>query len=84
MKLVGIRLPVDAIAVLAAEPGGVRLHELQGRTPRPELGGIVRHRQGHLVPGIGELVGGSQREERRDVLVDKMVEFGLNPEDYWW
>ena len=35
-----------------------------------------------LVPGIGELVGGSQREERLDVLEKRMVECGLNPEDY--
>ena len=37
-----------------------------------------------LVPGIGELIGGSQREERLDVLIKKMEEFKLNPEDYWW
>mmetsp|Transcript_65565 Transcript_65565/g.128692 ORF Transcript_65565/g.128692 Transcript_65565/m.128692 type:complete len:607 (-) Transcript_65565:224-2044(-) len=37
-----------------------------------------------LVPGVGELVGGSQREERHDVLVAKMEEFGLDPNDYWW
>eukprot|EP00614_Pseudopedinella_elastica_P025822 CAMPEP_0172618238 /NCGR_PEP_ID=MMETSP1068-20121228/78043_1 /TAXON_ID=35684 /ORGANISM="Pseudopedinella elastica, Strain CCMP716" /LENGTH=530 /DNA_ID=CAMNT_0013424341 /DNA_START=78 /DNA_END=1670 /DNA_ORIENTATION=- len=37
-----------------------------------------------LVPGIGELIGGSQREERYDVLVEKMEEFGLDPKDYWW
>jgi asparaginyl-tRNA synthetase len=37
-----------------------------------------------LVPKIGEIVGGSQREERLDVLVDKMKEHDLNPEDYWW
>jgi asparaginyl-tRNA synthetase len=37
-----------------------------------------------LVPGIGELVGGSQREERYDVLVDKLNEFGLSEKDYWW
>jgi asparaginyl-tRNA synthetase len=37
-----------------------------------------------LVPGMGELVGGSQREERHDKLKDKMVEFKLNPDDYWW
>ncbi|KAH8087777.1 asparagine-tRNA ligase [Aureococcus anophagefferens] len=35
-------------------------------------------------PGVGELVGGSQREERTDKLEAKMVEFGLDPEDYWW
>ena len=37
-----------------------------------------------LVPGIGELIGGSQREERIDVLEEKMKEFGLNPEAYDW
>lgn len=37
-----------------------------------------------LVPGIGELIGGSQREDRLDVLTAKMKEFKLNPEDYWW
>lgn len=37
-----------------------------------------------LVPGIGELIGGSQREERLTVLEAKIREFGLAPEDYWW
>lgn len=37
-----------------------------------------------LVPGIGELIGGSQREERLDVLLDSMKKFGLKEEDYWW
>ncbi len=37
-----------------------------------------------LVPGIGELIGGSQREERLDVLLARMEECGLKPEDYWW
>jgi asparaginyl-tRNA synthetase len=37
-----------------------------------------------LVPGVGELIGGSQREDRLEVLQAKMVEFGLDPEDYWW
>ncbi|MBO5454698.1 MAG: asparagine--tRNA ligase [Clostridia bacterium] len=35
-----------------------------------------------LVPGIGEIIGGSQREERYDVLVERMKESGLNEEDY--
>ncbi len=35
-----------------------------------------------LVPGIGEIIGGSQREENFDVLKERMVECGLNPEDY--
>jgi len=37
-----------------------------------------------LVPGVGEIIGGSQREERLDVLEAKIREFGLNREDYWW
>jgi asparaginyl-tRNA synthetase len=37
-----------------------------------------------LVPRIGEIIGGSQREERYDVLLDRMRECGLNPDDYWW
>ncbi len=37
-----------------------------------------------LVPGVGELVGGSQREERMDVLLARMAELNLNPDDYWW
>ena len=37
-----------------------------------------------LVPKIGEIIGGSQREERKDVLLRRMAECGLNPKDYWW
>ena len=37
-----------------------------------------------LVPGIGEIIGGSQREERLELLEARMRELGLNPEDYWW
>jgi asparaginyl-tRNA synthetase len=37
-----------------------------------------------LVPGVGEIVGGSQREERYDVLERRIGEMGLNKEDYWW
>ena len=37
-----------------------------------------------LVPGIGEIIGGSQREERLDILVQKMHELNLDEKDYWW
>lgn len=37
-----------------------------------------------LVPGIGEIIGGSQREERLDILEQRMQELQLNPDDYWW
>ena len=37
-----------------------------------------------LVPGIGEIIGGSQREERLELLESRIRELGMNPEDYWW
>lgn len=37
-----------------------------------------------LAPGIGEIIGGSQREERLEVLEKRMEELGLKKEDYWW
>ncbi len=37
-----------------------------------------------LVPGIGEIIGGSQREERLDLLEERIKEMGMSPEDYWW
>ena len=37
-----------------------------------------------LVMGIGEIIGGSQREERLDVLTERIRELGLKEEDYWW
>jgi asparaginyl-tRNA synthetase len=37
-----------------------------------------------LAPKIGEIIGGSQREERLDVLERRIIAQGLNPADYWW
>ena len=37
-----------------------------------------------LVPGIGEIIGGSQREERLELLERRMDELGMNRDDYWW
>lgn len=37
-----------------------------------------------LVPGVGEIIGGSQREERLDVLEKRMEELGLDEAPYWW
>ena len=37
-----------------------------------------------MVPGIGEIIGGSQREERLDILKERMNSVGLKEEDYWW
>ncbi|MDD3954616.1 MAG: asparagine--tRNA ligase [Lentisphaeria bacterium] len=37
-----------------------------------------------LLPTVGEIIGGSQREERLDVLENRIREIGMKPEDYWW
>jgi asparaginyl-tRNA synthetase len=37
-----------------------------------------------LVPRIGEIIGGSQREERHDLLLERMRQAGLDERDYWW
>ena len=37
-----------------------------------------------LVPRVGEIIGGSQREDRLDVLKSRMAEQGLHADDYWW
>ncbi len=37
-----------------------------------------------LVPGVGEIIGGSQREERYDQLVERMEALGMEVKDYWW
>ena len=37
-----------------------------------------------LVPGIGEIIGGSQREERIELLESRIKELGMEPQDYWW
>jgi asparaginyl-tRNA synthetase len=37
-----------------------------------------------LAPGVGEIIGGSQREDRLDVLDARIVEMGMDPADYWW
>ena len=36
------------------------------------------------IPGVGEIIGGSQREERLDLLTARMKELGLDEKDYWW
>jgi asparaginyl-tRNA synthetase len=37
-----------------------------------------------LLPTVGEIIGGSQREERMDILISRMEELGLKEQDYWW
>ena len=36
------------------------------------------------MPAIGEIIGGSQREERLELLESRIQELGMDPKDYWW
>ena len=49
----------------------------------PEHGKTVRAMD-VLVPRVGEIIGGSQREDRLDMIESRMAEQGLNTDDYWW
>ena len=37
-----------------------------------------------LLPKLGEIIGGSQREENYDILLKRLKDSGLDPEEYWW
>ena len=37
-----------------------------------------------LIPKLGEIIGGSQREENYDILLKRLKDSGLSPEEYWW
>ena len=62
-------------------PSGIKAFYMRDNE---EDGGETVNAMDLLVPGVGELVGGSQREERLDVLLEKMKGFDLDPVDYWW
>jgi len=47
-------------------------------------GGVTVAAMDVLVPGVGEIIGGSQREERLDVLDQRIAEMGLPAKEYWW
>ena len=59
--------------------------------PNPRVGCVLLDDDGRtvaamdvLAPGIGEIIGGSQREERLDVLDARLEEMNLDKADYWW
>ncbi len=51
--------------------------------PAARISDLLHPLPSHLLR-VGELMGGSQREERLDVLEARMAASGLNPADYWW
>lgn len=64
-------------------PAGIKAFYMRLDESAPESRQTVRAMD-VLAPGIGEIIGGSQREERLDVLESRLKGVGLNPEDYWW
>jgi asparaginyl-tRNA synthetase len=57
----------------------MRLNDAQEGVPGPTVAAMDV-----LFPGIGEIMGGSQREERLDVLVEKCKQFHIEPDSLWW
>jgi asparaginyl-tRNA synthetase len=57
----------------------MRLNENDGATPGDTVAAMDV-----LFPGIGEIMGGSQREERLDILVEKCKQFHIEPDSLWW
>jgi asparaginyl-tRNA synthetase len=58
--------------------------EIKAFYMRLDEGGKTVSAMDILAPNIGEIIGGSQREERLDVLLDRIKASGLDPETYWW
>lgn len=73
----------DSPVVLTDYPASIKPFYMYVNEPDAEGRRTVRAMD-VLVPGVGEIIGGSQREHRQDVLEARMAEQGLNPEDYWW
>lgn len=65
--------------ILTDYPAGIKAFYMRANTDGKTVAAMDI-----LVPKIGEIIGGSQREERLDVLEKKLEQFGLNRSDYWW
>jgi asparaginyl-tRNA synthetase len=65
--------------ILTDYPAGIKSFYMRGNSDGKTVAAMDI-----LVPKIGEIIGGSQREERLDILEKKIGEFGLKREDYWW
>ncbi len=73
----------DAPVVLFDYPAAIKPFYMRVNDDTPDDRRTVRAMD-VLVPGIGEIIGGSEREARLDVLEARMTEQGLNVADYWW
>lgn len=70
--------------ILHDYPADIKAFYMRQNDPDEETPGATVAAMDVLVPGIGEIIGGSQREERLDRLTRRMAELGLEEADYWW
>lgn len=65
-------------------PAKIKAFYMRLNDPKEEVPGETVAAMDVLFPGIGEITGGSQREERLDVLTQKCKEFDIEPDSLWW
>lgn len=65
-------------------PKAIKAFYMRANDQHPEEPGLTVAAMDVLFPGIGEVIGGSQREERHDVLLSRIEEVGIPEEELWW
>lgn len=70
--------------ILTHYPRAIKAFYMKQEEPRPEEAGPTVRAMDVLFPGIGEIIGGSQREENLDKLLARMQEVGVDPRNLWW
>jgi asparaginyl-tRNA synthetase len=75
---------LQAPVILHDYPAAIKPFYMKVNDETPDVPGRTVRAMDVLVPRVGEIIGGSQREDRVDVLLARMTEQGLNPDDYWW
>lgn len=70
--------------ILTNYPRAIKAFYMKQNDPNPAEPGPTVRAMDVLFPGIGEIIGGSQREEDHDKLVARMQEVGIEPEAIWW
>jgi asparaginyl-tRNA synthetase len=75
---------LQAPVILHDYPAAIKPFYMKVNDETPGVPGRTVRAMDVLVPRVGEIIGGSQREDRLDVLLARMAEQGLNPDDYWW
>jgi asparaginyl-tRNA synthetase len=70
--------------ILTNYPRAIKSFYMKVDDATPGVPGPTVRAMDVLFPGIGEIIGGSQREENYDVLLERVHEVGIDPENLWW